>query len=446
VDAGKDTNMDASNGNGRCSGSGSGGEVERPSEEGFATNWVTSADGEVTPSDIRLFPGSGDGIYEVEYCHTLAGLSIGTDFDTQYIVIQAVSLGSPLAKSTVNVGDYLVAVNGRDVIYEEFEDVIEFIRMIKLSTSCRLRFVNPSRCSVGGYEKKMNFRKKSQKDMYGFIRSSDYLTAEREHRSTRIGAAAQLDLDWIEFLKAIGGPGNLKPYGTFKPSPELKALVRRGIPVALRPLIWPFISRTDIYRRGYPDDYYAALLQRAEAELDDRVKEDIEKDLNRTFPGHDYFNTPEAMLCLRRVLTAFAMKNVQVGYCQSLNFIGGVMLLFMEEESAFWMFCHMIEELLPSDYYTMTMVGTYVDQFVLAHLIKTTLPRLHVLLQSFEMQLPLVAVEWFMCVFVNTLRPEVAFRVWDIFLNEGAKTLFRVALALLKRHEPALLQVCHAIL
>lgn len=55
------------------------------------------------------------------------------------------------------------------------------------------------------------------------------------------------------------------------------------------------------------------------------------------------------------------------------------------------------------------------------------------------MQLPLVAVEWFMCLFVNTLRPEVAFRVWDIFLNEGAKTLFRIALALLKRHEPELL-------
>lgn len=45
-----------------------------------------------------------------------------------------------------------------------------------------------------------------------------------------------------------------------------------------------------------------------------------------------------------------------------------------------------------------------------------------------------------MCLFVNTLRPEVAFRVWDILLNEGAKTLFRIAMALLKRHEPELLK------
>lgn len=309
---------------------------------------------------------------------------------------------------------------------------------------CRLRFINPGRCSVSSYEKAMNFRKKSQKDMYGFIRSDAYLMSERMHRSTRIGAMAQLDLDWVEYLKSIGGPANLKPYGTFKPSLALKTLVRRGIPAALRPLIWPFISRTDVYRRDYPDNFYESLVYCSLTGLDDKVKDDIEKDLDRTFPGHDYFSTPEAIMSLRRVLTAFAMKNEQIGYCQSLNFLAGAMLLFMEEESAFWMMCHVVEKVLPPDYYTKTMIGTYVDQFVLAYLIKTTLPKLHVLLQSFEMQLPVVAVEWFMCLFVNTLRPEVAFRVWDIFLNEGAKTLFRIAMALLKRHEPRLLQATDA--
>lgn len=38
---------------------------------------------------------------------------------------------SPLARSTVRVGDVLVAVNNRDVIREEFEDVVEFIDMIR---------------------------------------------------------------------------------------------------------------------------------------------------------------------------------------------------------------------------------------------------------------------------------------------------------------------------
>ena len=126
----------------------------RESEEGVVTNWVTSTDGNVIPSEVRLFPGSGDGIYEIEYSSEMVGLSIGTDFDTQYLVIESVSLrfvtanflsvhcslfliclllpcSSPLAKSTVTVGDVLVSVNGRDVMYEELEDVIDFIHMIK---------------------------------------------------------------------------------------------------------------------------------------------------------------------------------------------------------------------------------------------------------------------------------------------------------------------------
>lgn len=71
------------------------------------------------------------------------------------------------------------------------------------------------------------------------------------------------------------------------------------------------------------------------------------------------------------------MKNEKVGYCQSLNFMAGAMLLFMEEESAFWLMCNVVEDLLPDDYYSKTMIGTYVDQFVLAYIIKTTMPKLH---------------------------------------------------------------------
>lgn len=57
------------------------------------------------------------------------------------------------------------------------------------------------------------------------------------------------------------------------------------------------------------------------------------------------------------------------------------------------------------------------------------------LLEHHQLQLSIVSIQWFMCLFVNTLRPEVALRVWDIFFNEGDKVLFRIAIALLKIHE-----------
>ena len=64
----------------------------RTSEDGIVTNWVTAKDGNVLPSEVRLFPGNGNGVYEIEYRSEMVGLSIGTDFDTQYIVIESVSL------------------------------------------------------------------------------------------------------------------------------------------------------------------------------------------------------------------------------------------------------------------------------------------------------------------------------------------------------------------
>jgi hypothetical protein len=35
-------------------------------------------------------------------------------------------------------------------------------------------------------------------------------------------------------------------------------------------------------------------------------------------------------------------------YCQSMNFLAGSLLLFMDEETAFWMLVYMVEDLLPN--------------------------------------------------------------------------------------------------
>jgi Rab-GTPase-TBC domain len=142
---------------------------------------------------------------------------------------------------------------------------------------------------------------------------------------------------------------------------------------------------------------------------------------------------------LRRVLQAFALHNIDIGYCQALNFVGGMLLLFLDEENAFWLLVTIVETLLPKDYYSKSMVGAYTDQYVLAHMIKQFFPKIHQLLEEKSLQLPLITVQWFMCAFILTLRPEVCLRVFDMFLNEGSKVFFRIAMALFKLHEAELL-------
>lgn len=60
------------------------------------------------------------------------------------------------------------------------------------------------------------------------------------------------------------------------------------------------------------------------------------------------------------------------------------LLLFLEEEDAFWMMCAIIEDLLPASYFSTTLLGVQTDQRVLRHLIVQYLPRLDRLLQDHD--------------------------------------------------------------
>lgn len=72
---------------------------------------------------------------------------------------------------------------------------------------------------------------------------------------------------------------------------------------------------------------FPALLQRCEGR--ERNKE-LELDLDRTFPGHPLLDKEsqygvQGIEALHRVLNSYALYNPEVGYCQSMNFIAGIL-------------------------------------------------------------------------------------------------------------------------
>lgn len=85
-----------------------------------------------------------------------------------------------------------------------------------------------------------------------------------------------------------------------------------------------------------------------------------------------------------------------------------------------------------------SLIPSYVNQYT--NFLSLLLP-LFSALDKNQLQLPLITVQWFMCIFVNTLKPEITLRIWDMFLNEGCKVLFRISAALFKLHEQKLLLV-----
>lgn len=123
--------------------------------------------------------------------------------------------------------------------------------------------------------------------------------------------------------------------------------------------------------------------------------------------------------------------------------LAAVSLLFMPEEEAFWALVAIVETIMPPDYYGQNLLGAHVDQYVLRHLLAEKLPRIH---YHFDVHgIELTFFSWFLTCFVDNLPVHIYLRIWDVFLYEGNKVLFRFALAFLKYHEEEILRMNDSI-
>ncbi|VDM55150.1 unnamed protein product [Angiostrongylus costaricensis] len=230
-------------------------------------------------------------------------------------------------------------------------------------------------------------------------------------------------------------------------SQDLKNLIRTGIPEAYRGRIWKGLVQLLLKEKlsELGNGYYSSMLRKTlhqqESGVYDLSIKQIDLDLVRTLPANRMFADPdsEKVKQLRRVLYAYRNHDRVIGYCQGLNRIAAVALLYLEEEDAFW-FLIAFTELQPADYYASNLIGAVADQKVLRDLVAEKLPRLAGHLRQFEVDLSLFALSWFLTCCVDVLPHEIYLPIFDVFLYEGNKTLFRFTLAILKLCESAVLQ------
>jgi len=164
----------------------------------------------------------------------------------------------------------------------------------------------------------------------------------------------------------------------------------------------------------------------------------IQADLHRT--GMEDVNVRS----LERVLLAFAAGNAEIGYCQSMSFVAATLLMYQEEEPAFWTLCSLLEDILPEDYFSARMCGLRADLRVLERLMAELLPELSQHLEAQGIDLSPITVNWFLCLFLNTLPAEWSHRVLESVLYEGSVTLFRMALSILRLRQDEL-KTCASI-
>lgn len=110
----------------------------------------------------------------------------------------------------------------------------------------------------------------------------------------------------------------------------VKKKVRKGIPDCLRGKVWLKLANTEGYLKDCPYNFQDIIKDPSES------YNEIILDVQRTFPNHVFFSTTTVGKdSLKNVLNAVSKVYKDMGYCQGLNFLAGLFLLYMNDEVKF---------------------------------------------------------------------------------------------------------------
>lgn len=117
--------------------------------------------------------------------------------------------------------------------------------------------------------------------------------------------------------------------------------------------------------------YYKDLVDNFPNYIPLTMENQINLDLNRTFPTDPFFKNNDLNLQrLKKILLAYSKRNIAIGYCQGFNFIVGFFLeMYDNEEKVFWLFAQIMENILPPDYY-IALSGVCIDTSMILDLLR----------------------------------------------------------------------------
>nr|XP_048271315.1 TBC1 domain family member 1 isoform X8 [Myodes glareolus] len=224
---------------------------------------------------------------------------------------------------------------------------------------------------------------------------------------------------------------------------RMHTAVGQGVPRHHRGEIWKFLAEQFLLRHPFPskqqpkDVPYKELLKKLTSQ-----QHAILIDLGRTFPTHPYFSAQlgAGQLSLYNILKAYSLLDQEVGYCQGLSFVAGILLLHMSEEEAFKMLKFLMFDMGLRKQYRPDMIILQIQMYQLSRLLHDYHRDLYNHLEEQEIGPSLYAAPWFLTVFASQFPLGFVARVFDMIFLQGSEVIFKVALSLLGSHKPLILQ------
>ncbi|XP_075988710.1 PTB_TBC1D1_like and TBC domain-containing protein plx isoform X2 [Anticarsia gemmatalis] len=224
----------------------------------------------------------------------------------------------------------------------------------------------------------------------------------------------------------------------------LTQAVIQGVPRMSRGGVWYFLAEQACLRSAPPDTsacpHYHTPYRSLLAGLT-KHQHAILIDLGRTFPKHGYFASAlgPGQLALYNILKAYSLLDPDVGYCQGLSFVAGVLLLHMEEAEAFVLLRHLMFRRGLRKQYLPDMSALQVQLYQLSRLLRDHEPELHAKLEALDISPALYAAPWMLTLFTSQFPLGFVVRVFDLIFLQSLDIVFSVSLALLSAHRDGLM-------
>jgi len=234
------------------------------------------------------------------------------------------------------------------------------------------------------------------------------------------------ELKWIEMISK---------WDTFMKSKRdvVARRVKKGIPDTFRSRAWGLILKIN----EVTDDFGA---NADKSPLD--CYGVINKDLSRSFPQVGYFSNNVFIDKLRHVLYAYAQVDSDLGYTQGMNFIAGMLLMYMDEELAFKSLYQIMKNRYVNhrDYLAPPFNRLGIANRVFMYLIERKYRKIFQNLNKRSIQCEMFTSAWFMTAFQNlSWCPELQLRIFDRFVFYGTRALHSFGLVIFSRHKDILL-------
>lgn len=197
----------------------------------------------------------------------------------------------------------------------------------------------------------------------------------------------------------------------------------------LRKKIW-----VESLKTGSSSIDYFEFLERGNTQQTGRgdLNDIIDMDVSRSYQNNPFM--PHQIL--KNLLRAYSAYNPDVGYCQGMNYIAGTLYSqIQEEELTFKCLIGLIEKYQMKSLFKHNLPKLRQFFYQMDRLTSLILPEIHDLFNEVGINSAHFCASWFLTLFSSILqtKTEILLPIWDMFILDGWKSVFKCAIVILKR-------------